>query len=55
METWAAKVKGQLIEAGFSFYKDSNGDWDLMEGEKSLLPHRQQGELIKQAAKEIGL
>lgn len=55
MQTWANSVKIQLVDAGYCFLKNADGDWVMMEGGQMVLSHRQQGPLLKLAAQQFGI
>lgn len=53
--TYVSKVKQQLEEIGYSFFKCDNNYWHLMEDGVSLDSGRRLGELLMNIAKQFGI
>lgn len=52
----AAKVKAQLVDAGFTFVKAiDEKEWQMYDGETLIGRNRSQGDLIRIKAIELGV
>lgn len=55
MQTYVAKARSQLEEAGYTFTKDASDWWVMKDGEEVLHSERQLGRLLLNVTEQLGL